>query len=276
MNLYNKKILITGASSGLGLEIASQMVKLGAMVWGTCYKKPIERLSLENNPNFELVECDVSDYIKTAELLQKITKSYGSIDILINNAGLYIEGELVDNDISQILAVINTNLVGTILTTKAVLPYMLEQNTGLIFSVSSNCGIYNKKQRSVYGATKWGIRGFVDNLKLDLQGSNIKAFGFYPAGIQTELFANAGLCTDTTNMMTPQNVANLIIDILCKSDQYVLDHIVIDKPNITKSPVSQNLNQLTLLQKNTKRTNTLIPKLISNWFGKIKKPRSIK
>ncbi len=247
MNLTNQKILITGASSGLGLELAKQLVSLGAIVVGTCYNSQnIKQIQTEVNSlasgsnsnfkpdlqqNFKLIQADVSEYDQTCVIVKKTMEEFGGIDILINNAGVYMEGELQNNDVAKIINTINTNLLGTILTTKAVLPSMLEQNQGLIFCVASNCGIYNKKERSVYGATKWGIRGFVDNLKLDLKGTKVRAFGFYPAGIATDLFVNAGLGTDTQKMMQPFDVAQLIIQILSNSDKYVIDHIVVDKPS---------------------------------------------
>ena len=251
MNLINQKILITGASSGLGLELAKQLVSLGAIVVGTCYNsqniKQVQfevngfanGLTTDSNSNFKphlqqkfkLIQADVSNYDQACVVVKTMIDELGGIDILINNAGVYMEGELQNNDVAKIINAVNTNLLGTILTTKAVLPSMLEQNKGLIFCVASNCGIYNKKERSVYGATKWGIRGFVDNLKLDLATTKIKAFGFYPAGIATDLFVNAGLGTDTQKMMKSTDVAQLIIQILTDSDKYIMDHIVVDKPS---------------------------------------------
>jgi NADP-dependent 3-hydroxy acid dehydrogenase YdfG len=233
MTFINQKILITGASSGLGLELARQLTSLGAIVTGTCFNSQNiteiqESINLQNgNQNFQLVQSDVSNYDQTC----KIVEQMGNVNILINNAGVYIAGKLEDNDTSKIINTINTNLLGTILTTKAVLPSMLKSNKGLIFCVSSNCAIYNKKERAIYGASKWGIRGFVDNLKLDLEGTRVKAFGFYPAGIATDLFVNAGVDHNLNNMMKPEDLASLIIDTLANSDKYILDHIVVDKPN---------------------------------------------
>jgi uncharacterized protein len=225
----NKNIFITGASTGIGLELARQLVALDAKVFGTCNNPdniPVALNSIDSK-NFELIQCSVIDINRTQELINKI----GKIDIFISNAGIYIEGKLHENENNKITQVINTNLTGAILTTKLVEQNMIDNNSGLMLFVVSNAGIINKKQRSVYGASKAGLQMFVDNLQLDHQESKLKILGFYPAGMQTELFAKTGKPRPLDKMMSIDKVAELLIFMMQNSDYYNMDKLILGKVN---------------------------------------------
>jgi short-subunit dehydrogenase len=223
----NKNIFITGASTGLGLELARQLINFGAKVFGTCNNTSNipTALSSVNSQNFELVQCSVMDTTKTQELINKI----GTIDIFISNAGVYIEGKLGENKVDKIADVINANLTGAILTTKLVEENMLDNKSGLMLFVVSNAATTNKKQRSVYGASKAGLQMFVDNLQLDHQEDNIKILGFYPAGMQTELFAKTGKPRPLDKMMPIDKVTELLIFMMQNSDYYIMDKLILGK-----------------------------------------------
>jgi uncharacterized protein len=223
----NKNVFITGASTGIGLELSRQLVVLGAKVFGTCNNPNNIATALNsiNSKNFELIQCSVMDINKTQDLINKI----GKIDIFISNAGVYIEGKLADNETNKITEVINTNLTGAILTSKLVEENMIDNNSGLMLFVVSNAGVINKKQRSVYGASKAGLQMFIDNLKLDHSDDNIKILGFYPAGMQTELFAKTGKPRPLDKMMSINKVAELLVFMMQNSDYYIMDKLILGK-----------------------------------------------
>jgi uncharacterized protein len=225
----NKNVFITGASTGLGLEISQQLIRLGAKVFGTCnnLNNIPKALNSISSQNFKLVECDVMDVNKTQELINKI----GNIDIFISNAGIYTEGSLAENEVDKITEVININLTGAILTTKLIEKNMMDNNFGLMLFVVSNAASVNKKHRSVYGASKAGLQMFVDNLKQDHQNGNIKIQGFYPAGMQTELFAKTGKPRSLDKLMRVDKVAELLIFMMQNSDYYNMDNLLLGKVN---------------------------------------------
>jgi NADP-dependent 3-hydroxy acid dehydrogenase YdfG len=220
----SKTFFITGISSGLGLELTKQLLAKNHMVVGTYFHNRSE-LEKIDNPNLKYHKVDTFDYKTT----QKIVSEIGQIDIFINNAGVYTKGELEIYEPEKIIQLINTNLTGAILTTQAVLPIMKAKNEGVIFFVNSINGVENKALSSVYGASKWGLRGFATNLRMDLKNTNIQVLNFYPAGMQTELFKNAGVENDLGCYMKIEDVAKLIVDCLENVDKYITEEIVLNR-----------------------------------------------
>ena len=100
----------------------------------------------------------MSDYHQVEKCTNEIIEEFGKIDILINNAGLWIQEELEENDEKRIHDVIDVNLLGTIYMTKAVIPIMKKNQDGIIININSQAGINHKAERVVYNASKWGGR----------------------------------------------------------------------------------------------------------------------
>lgn len=98
----------------------------------------------------------MSDYHQVEKCTNEIIEEFGKIDILINNAGLWIQEELEENDEKRIHDVIDVNLLGTIYMTKAVIPIMKKNQDGIIININSQAGINHKAERVVYNASKWG------------------------------------------------------------------------------------------------------------------------
>lgn len=203
-----KVILITGGSSGLGRAIAENFNKGHQIVILSndplSLEKTIKKL---NCPGYF---CDITNPGQIEYTVGDITNIFGQIDILINNAGIWIDGELEDIDYLEIEKVINVNVVGTINMTKAVLPIMKKQGYGKILNINSVNGIGVKKDRSVYCASKWGMAGFSKALREDLRGTKIQVMDLYPSLIKTELFEHAGKKRDMTNAMDVEEVVKTI------------------------------------------------------------------
>lgn len=225
MQIKDKTILITGGSDGLGLEITKSLMNTGGDVH--ILARGEEKLAKvkEEYPKITTHQADVTDYNKLAKAVEEI----GNIDILINNAGMWLEGELVDNDIESISKTIDVNLKGTIFMTKAVLPNMLKKGDGLILNISSTSGLRGRDSQSVYAASKFGVQGFTESLKVDLANTNIKVVGFYPGGMSTEFFNKSGNEKDNSDWMSPQKVANVVKFIIEQDDSMIIDHIVVNK-----------------------------------------------
>lgn len=132
----NKNVLITGASSGLGLELAKQLIALRANVLGTRNNPDNIKVAVDsiNSEKFRLIQCDVSD----VEQSKTVFGNFTQVDILINNAGIYVEGKSIEIGPDKTNQTIQTNLIGAINSTNLILPKMLEQNSGIIYFVGSS------------------------------------------------------------------------------------------------------------------------------------------
>lgn len=227
MKLKGKTALITGGSTGLGFSIAKKLLerKMNVAICGRKIpklKKAKEKLSSNRLATYK---CDVSNYSQVEKMIDKI----GDVDVLINNAGIWLEGEIVENTPKQIQEVIDSNLLGTILVTKATLPQMKKQNDGFIINITSTSALKGRDNQSVYVASKFGVRGFTDSLKIDLKDTNIKVTGFYPGGMNTRMFEKAGAPKENKDWMNTDKVAEIITFILERDESLIMDHIVVNK-----------------------------------------------
>ena len=154
--------------------------------------------------------CDIRNYHQ----VQQVVGEIGRIDCLINNAGLWIQGALDQNDPGYIHDVLDVNTLGVINLTKAVIPVMKQQKSGLIININSQGGLYAKAERSVYTASKWAITGFTKAIQAELAPFGIGVTGLYPGMLKTEMFAKMKIQKDMTKALDTKNVAKTIEFIL--------------------------------------------------------------
>ncbi|MEN3929911.1 SDR family oxidoreductase [Microvirga sp. W0021] len=180
--------LITGSNRGFGRSLTELILQQGDRVIATT-RKPDElddlvRLYPEHLRVFEL---DVTDTAGIRQVVDQAFGLFGSIDVLINNAGYLLFGaaeELADEEITD---QINTNLIGSIQMVRAVLPYMRQQGGGHIIQHSSMCGQIGLPALSAYQASKWGIEGFLEAVRLEVAPFHIKITIVEPGFAQTGL-----------------------------------------------------------------------------------------
>lgn len=198
-----KKIIITGASDGLGKAIAREL-KEHELILISKDENKLKELSKELNCKYYV--CDLKDYNKIKEIVSKIE----DIEVLINNAGIWLAGDLEENTFEQISNCIDVNTKAPIYMTKAVLPIMRKNKQGLIINVCSQSSFDNDDFSTVYNASKWAIRGFNRSIQRVLSKENIKVTGFYPGFMQTDLFKKAGNDYDTSTGLEVEKVAKAI------------------------------------------------------------------
>jgi uncharacterized protein len=230
VNLKDQIVLITGGNSGLGFEVARELVQKNCqiIILGKDKKKVEEAKKTLNSDKISTVICDLRDAMQ----IQEIMKNYEKIDVLINCAGIINYQPLESHDPKNVRDLIETNLLGTIFITQAVLPKMIRQNYGTIVNVSSTSGLNGgHAEEAVYTASKYGVSGFTESLKKEIEAKkkNIKIIGFYPGGMNTQLFTKSGLNKDTSKFMDPAEIAKIMVFILERPDAISMDQVVINR-----------------------------------------------
>lgn len=192
MNLKGKTALVTGASRGIGREIALKLSKEGVNI-GFFYsnndeeaKKTIKDLQ-ENGVKAIGLKVDVSLEKEVNEGVSKIEKDFGFIDILVNNAGITRDNLLIRMSEKDWDQVIDTNLKGVFLTTKAVSRKMMKARYGKIINISSIVGVKGNMGQGNYSASKAGIIGFTKSMALELASRGIRVNAIAPGFIETEM-----------------------------------------------------------------------------------------
>jgi len=202
-----KTIVITGGSDGLGLSIARELKDNKIIIIGKDKEKLV---SVSNELNCDYRVCDVTDYNLVESTIKDIIDNYGNVDVLINNAGIWLAGDLIDNDYEKISRCIDVNTKGPIYMTKAVLPNMYKNNDGLIINVCSQSSFDTDEFSPVYNASKWAMRGFNLTIQKSASKKGVRVTGFYPGFMQTNLFKKAGNDYDTSTGLEVEKVAAAI------------------------------------------------------------------
>jgi NADP-dependent 3-hydroxy acid dehydrogenase YdfG len=195
--LENKVVLITGASSGFGMDAARLFARQGCKV--VLAARRIDRLqalaeSIQAEGGEALaIPVDVTNRHEIDSMVQATLDVFGRIDILFNNAGFgrlnWLEELEPERDIETQVQV---NLLGTILTTRAVLPHMLARREGHIINMSSMAGMIAAPMYTIYAATKFGVRAFTDALRREVGPFDIRVSGIYPGPAATEFGQHTG------------------------------------------------------------------------------------
>ncbi len=210
-----KKILITGAGSGLGEELAKCYAEQGnhiILVGRTIDKlEGIAKKIRESGASAECMNHDVSNPDSVKVLAEKISEKYKSIDYLINSAGIGCFGPIGEVTIDEIDAMIDINVKGTILTTKFLLPYLNER----ILNIISTAGLRGKVNEAVYCASKFAVRGFTESLQKELKDRVVKVTAVYMGGMNTPFWENTSHIKDKSRLKPPSEVAK---EIMMKDD----------------------------------------------------------
>ncbi|MFC0558179.1 SDR family NAD(P)-dependent oxidoreductase [Halalkalibacter alkalisediminis] len=190
-----KTIWITGASSGLGWEIALEAGKKGyrtvLLARNTKKLYELQKLIEELGGEAHVYSFDVSKPEMITKVTKKIMTEVGQIDVLINNAGFGVFERVESTNIKNVEEMFAVNVIGLIALTKQILPYLLEQNSGHIINIASQAGKLSTPKSSVYAATKHAVLGFTNGLRLELHDQKIHISAVNPGPIKTAFFERA-------------------------------------------------------------------------------------
>ena len=190
--LENKIVLITGASRGIGKSIAEECVKQGAKVAFTYLSSDEKARALEqeltsNGGVAKGFKSDASKYDEAQKLVDDVVEAFGTVDVLVNNAGITRDTLLMRMSEEQWDEVRNTNLKSAFNLTKAVLKPMLKAKSGSIINMSSVVGVSGNAGQSNYAASKAGLIGFSKSIAQELGSRNIRCNAIAPGFIETEM-----------------------------------------------------------------------------------------
>ena len=189
-----KVILVTGASSGLGLATATALAAQGHTVYGT--SRDVKKIK---NAAFNPLEMDVTNDESVNAAIAKIIKSEGKIDVLVNNAGNGITGPLYTMPVDIAKKQFEVNFFGVIRVSSAVLPGMIEKKQGLVINISSLAGLFGLPYQGLYSASKFAIEGYSESLRMELQNTGVKVAVINPGDFKTDFTGNREKAPFTLN-----------------------------------------------------------------------------
>ncbi|WHZ04268.1 SDR family oxidoreductase [Neobacillus sp. YX16] len=220
-----KTIIVTGAGSGLGKELALLFSQQGyhvLLTGRTLDKLTAVKTEIEQGGGVaDSVVLDLQNEADIFSKIQEISKNHKIVG-LVNNAGVGHFGPFVNIPVKEISEMLNTNVLGTILMTKAVLPLLQEQGEGLLVNIISTAGLRGKVNEAVYAASKFAVRGFTESLQKEYENSMIKIKAIYMGGMDTPFWEGSTHIADTSRFRSPKEVAEIIMNQL---DQ---DEIIIE------------------------------------------------
>ena len=189
-----KVILVTGASSGLGLATANALAAQVHTVYGT--SRDVTRIK---DVNFNPLAMDVTDDASVNAAIDKITKAEGKIDVLVNNAGNGITGPLYAMPVDLAKKQFEVNFFGVVRVCSAVLPGMIEKGKGLVINISSLAGLFGLPYQGLYSASKFAIEGYSESLRMELQNTGVKVTVLNPGDFKTDFTGNREKAPFTLN-----------------------------------------------------------------------------
>ena len=193
MNLLeNKNVIITCGSRGIGKAIAEKFAQNGANIAFTCVRMSEDSLVLAKNlenlgVKAKAYESDASDFESALKLAENVFNDFGSIDVLVNNAGITKDNLLLRMSEEDFNDVMKVNMNSVFNNTKAVLRQMLKQKNGSIINLSSVVGVKGNAGQSNYSSSKAAIIGFTKSVALELGSRNIRCNAIAPGFIETEM-----------------------------------------------------------------------------------------
>ena len=200
MNLKNKLVLITGGAKGIGLATAQRILNEGGKVILWDFNEDDLNKTVNNfkDQGFDVFSqiCDVTNKEQIYSNANIIKEKFGSLDILINNAGTVYTGYMLDRSDEELENLINVNFTSMIYTIRAFMPAMLEKNFGHIINISSASSMTGAPKLAVYAATKWAVAGLTESLRLEVQKmgkSGVRFSSIHPNFLKKGLFEGTRL-----------------------------------------------------------------------------------
>lgn len=264
-------VLVTGASSGIGLAVASSFAANGFEVFGTS-RNPQRT---EPIPGVELVQLDVTDAASVTEAVSTVVRRAGRIDVLVNNAGFGIVGAAEESSVAQAEQLFDTNFFGLVRLTREVLPYLRAQGSGRIINISSVLGFLPAPYGALYAASKHAVEGYSESLDHETREFGVRVSVVEPAYTSTSFEANAADADSPIDSYatTREHVRDVLTNAVRHGDDpSVVAHVVLKAATSRKQrvrypagPLARRLSRLrkfapaALVDRGIRKANKLTP-----------------
>jgi 3-oxoacyl-[acyl-carrier protein] reductase len=220
MNLRNATALVTGGSSGIGLAIAKTLIDAGSRVAITGRNQ--NKLSdAAKKINAHPIRADVSSEEDVKRTYREFFDTFGHLDILVNNAAFGERRSLVDMDRAGFDAILQTNVVGTMLMSREAAKHFVERKRGNLINIGSTAGVRGAANGTSYYASKFALRGMTECWRAELRQHNVRVVLINPSEVLTNFAATAGFAQDDNNptKLQPEDIAHVVKSVLEMHDR---------------------------------------------------------
>lgn len=229
--MSEKIVWITGASTGIGFETAKAFAKAGYIVVATARRKSrlvalVNELKFAGHEAYAFV-CNVQSERNVISTKKKILEKCGTIDIIVNNAGVTVFKSLLDTKSYEFDYIMDTNLRGSFLMIKAVLPLMIKKRRGHIINILSVAANSAFEDSSVYAASKAGLQAMANSLRSEVRRYNIKVTNILPGSIDTPMWDSKIRARYKNRMLSPVDVAGIIVNTANQPKKVVVEDVII-------------------------------------------------
>jgi len=229
--MSEKVIWITGASTGIGREIAMEFSKAGHIIIATARRKS-RLVNLVSEIKFAGREasafvCNVASERSVQLTAKRIREKYGRIDCLINNAGVTVFKSFTDTKVYEFDYVMETNLRGAFLCMKSVLPQMIKNKKGHVINILSVAANTVYEDSSVYSASKAGLLALTNSVRKETRRYNIKISNILPGAVETAMWDSKTRQKYKNRMLSPADVARIVIEVFNQPKKVLVEDVII-------------------------------------------------
>lgn len=219
MDLKNAKVLVTGGSGGIGLEVAKQLIAQGAKV-AICGRNKAKLESAAQAIGAFPILADVSKEDEVISMVAAIKEAFGDYNVLINNAAFGFFGQLVDTPTEKFNELLATNLTGAMVVARESAKHFISKSYGNIINISSTAGLAGFANGTAYVATKFALKGMTECWRHELRKHNIRVMLVNPSEVQTDFVPNSGREARPFNATKLQatEIAHTIVSMLTLND----------------------------------------------------------
>lgn len=231
MKLNDQVALVTGGSQGLGLHICRALLREGASVailarGGEKLDRAVAEL-VASGGRAMAAEGDVTQAVQVEAAVRKVIEAWGRLDVLVLNAGTWKPGTVEDTSEADWDALMNLNLKGAFLTLHHALPWMTQQRRGTIVGISSLGGTVGQRNMAAYATSKWGLRGLLESVALDVKPHRVRVSLVHPHTINSQGRAIETGSEERDRWIEPSEVASLVAWICTAPDHVSVGNVSI-------------------------------------------------
>lgn len=235
--MSNEIAIVTGGTSGLGFEVARQLLKKEYLICivgrlKARLNEAKQKLLIDNfNSNHLLLrQCNVGSENDVKELFKYLENNNFNPYLVFNIAGVGRFGDISEIDQDTINVVFEANLTGLILVSSYAIRTMQKNKGGILINIMSTAALVSRPNESVYCAAKWGARGFTEAIKVATKGTTIKVISVYPGGMNTPFWSkDCGMQPKVETFMNPSDVAKKIISAATEINSSIISDITINR-----------------------------------------------